>query len=279
MKTILFPTDFSSNAIHASLYAGMLTKQLDAKIILLHVYPVPIPIVAEQQLMFDTEISVLQSEEDAKNNLAIFTDKFIEDTGLLIENTVQMIEYGIVPDIIINTCKLVNADFIVMPTKGTTNAVDRWLDTNAQSVISSVECPVFLIPENTSINLPQTILYAADFEDDEMVATHTLLAIAQPLGASCKVIHIHEYFELNIGGEVQAQVNELEKEFENDDVSFKNLNREGIVEGLETYMQTHRTDVLALAVYEKSFLSKIFNTSISKHFVEEAALPMLTFKK
>ena len=279
MQTILFPTDFSNNAIHASLYAGMLAKQLNAKIILLHGYPVPIPIVAEQQLMFDTEISVLQSEEDAKNNLAIFTDKFIEDTGLLVENTVQMIEYGIVPDIIINTAKLVNADFIVMPTKGTTSAVDRWLDTNAQSVIEAVECPVFLIPENTPINLPQTFLYAADFKDDEIVATHKLLDIAQPLGASCKVIHIHEYFELNIGGEIQAQVNELEKEFENDDVSFKNLNRTGIVEGLETYMQTHRTDILALAVYEKSFLSKIFNTSISKHFVEEAALPILTFKK
>ena len=279
MQTILFPTDFSNNAIYASLYAGMLAKKLNAKIILLHGYPVPIPIVAEQQLMFDTEISLLQSEEDAKNNLAIFTDKFIEDTGFLVENTVQMLEYGIIPDIIINTAKTVNADFIVMPTTGTSSAIDRWIDTNAQSVIESAECPVFLIPENTPINLPQTILYAADFEDDESIATHKLLAIAQPLGASCKVLHIHEYFELNIGGEIQAQVNELEKEFENDDVSFKNLNHTGIIEGLEAYMQTHRTDVLALAVYEKSFLSKIFNTSISKHFVEEAALPILTFKK
>ncbi len=279
MQTILFPTDFSNNAIHASLYAGMLAKQLNAKVILLHAYPVPIPVITEQQLIFDTEISVLQSEEDAKSNLAIFTDKFIEDTGLLAENTVQIIGYGILPNIIINTAKVENVNFIVMATKGTANAVDRWLDNNAQSVIESVECPVFLIPENTPINLPQTIMYAADFEDDEIVATHKILNIAQPLGASCKVIHIHEYFELNIGSGVQAQVSELEKEFENDDVSFKNLNRTGIVEGLETYMQTHRTDVLALAIYEKSFLSKIFNTSISKHFVEEATLPILTFKK
>lgn len=279
MQTILFPTDFSNNAIHASLYAGMLAKQLDAKVILLHAYPVPIPTITEQQLIFDTEISVLQSEEDSKNNLAIFTDKFIEDTGLLAENTVQIIEYGIVHDIIINTAKLENVDFIVMATKGTSNAVDRWLDNNAQSVIDSVECPVWLIPEHTPITLPQVIMYAADFEDDEITSTHKVLDITQSLGAFCKVIHIHEYFELNIAGAVQAQVNELEKEFENDDVTFKNLNRIGIVEGLETYMQTHRTDVLALAIYEKSFLSKIFNTSISKHFVEEATLPILTFKK
>jgi len=93
------------------------------------------------------------------------------------------------------------------------------------------------------------------------------------------VIHIHEYFKLNIGDNIEKQVNELENTFENEDVTFKNLNREGIIEGLETYIKTHKTYVLALAVYEKSFLSKIFNSSISKHFVEEASLPMLTFKK
>jgi nucleotide-binding universal stress UspA family protein len=279
MKTILFPTDFSTNAIHASKYAAMLATQLNAKVVLLHAYPVPIPILAEQQLMFDTEISVLQSEEDAKENLAVFTTKFIEDTNLPICNVTQMVEYGLLSDKIIEVAKSINADFIVMATKGTENAIDRWLDTNAQNVIESVECPVWFIPENAPLNLPQTIMYAADFENDEIGATQKLLDIAKPIGASCKVIHIHEYFDLNVANTVQEQVKELENKFEDDDISFKNLNRTGIVEGLETYIETHKPDVLALAVYEKSFLSKIFNTSISKHFIEEAILPMLTFKK
>lgn len=279
MKTILFPTDFSTNAIHASLYAGMLAKKIGAKIILLHGYPVPIPIVTEQQLIFDTEISVIHSEDDAKNNLAVFAEKFIEDTHLPANNITQMVEYGLLSDVIVAVAKSANVDFIVMGTKGTSDAIDRWIGTNAQSVIESVECPVWLIPEKAPIHLPESIMYAADFEEDEVIATQKVLDIAQPLGASCHVIHIHEYFELNIGSNIEKQVNELEDAFENEDVTFKNLNRDGIIEGLETYIKTHKTDVLALAVYEKSFLSNIFNSSISKYFVEEASLPMLTFKK
>lgn len=279
MKTILFPTDFSANSIHASLYAGVLAKKIGAKVILLHGYPVPIPIVMEQQLIFDTEISVLQNEEDAKKNLADFAKKFIEDTHLATFNISQIAQYGLLSDVIIEFAKSTKVDFIVMGTKGTIDAIDRWIGTNAQRVIESVECPVWLIPENAPIRLPESIMYAADFEEDEIMATQKLLDIAQPLGASCHVIHIHDYFELNTGFGIEKQVNILESIFENEDISFKNLNREGVIEGLETYIKTHKTDVLALAVYEKSFLSNIFGSSISQYFVEEASLPMLTFKK
>jgi nucleotide-binding universal stress UspA family protein len=279
MKTILFPTDFSTNAIHASLYAAMLAEKTGAKIIILHGYPVPIPIAAEQQLIFDTEISVIKSEADATENLAAFTQKFITDTHLPTTNITQMIEYGLLSDVIIKVASTTDIDCIVMGTKGTGDAIDRWIGTNAQSVIEVVECPVWLIPEKTPINLPKSIMYAADFEEDEALATKKVLDIAQPLGASCNVIHIHEKFEVNTTKIIEKEINDLENTFGNEDVTFKNLNRDGVVDSLETYIKTNKPDVLALAVYEKSFLSKMFNSSISQYFVEEASLPMLTFKK
>lgn len=279
MKTILFPTDFSVNAIHASLYAAMLAEKTGAKIILLHGYPVPIAIATEQQLIFDTEISVLKSEADAKENLSAFTQKFITDTHHPTTNITQMIEYGLLSDVIIKVASTTNIDCIVMGTKGTGDAIDRWIGTNAQSVIEAVECPVWLIPEKTPINLPKSIMYAADFEEDEAMATKKVLDIAQPLGAACHVIHIHGNLDSSTENNIEKQVNDLETTFGSEDVTFKNLNREGVVESLETYVKTHKPDVLALVVYEKSALSKIFSSSVSQYFVEEASLPMLTFKK
>jgi nucleotide-binding universal stress UspA family protein len=122
-------------------------------------------------------------------------------------------------------------------------------------------------------------MYAADFKEDEVTATYKVLAMAQPLGATCKVIHIHDYFEMNVEQTVKQTVAELKDEFQNFDISFKDLNRDEIVKGLETYIRTHKPDVLALAVYEKSFFSKIFDSSITQHFIQEAKLPMLFFKK
>lgn len=279
MKTILFPTDFSENAMHASQYAGMLARRFDAKVILLHSYTVITPMASEYSLNYDMNNSILQMSNDAKISLQSFADKFIQTTGLPSEQITQIIEYGLVSDIIVSTAKAMNVDLIVMSTKGASNIFDKWLGTNAENVMESAECPVWVIPENTPLNPPQTIMYAADFKEDEIAATYKLLEIAKPLGATCKVIHIHDYFELSIARTVKEMVSDLKQEFAHEDVTFKDLNREEILKGLEVYIRTHKPDVLALAIYEKSFLSKIFDASIAQHFIYEAKLPMLFFKK
>ncbi|WP_435353096.1 universal stress protein [Emticicia sp. SJ17W-69] len=279
MKTILFPTDFSNNALHASQYAGMLARRYDAKVILLNIYEMTVPVVSEFQMTYDTDNMIVQRGKDAEQNLQFFTDKFIINTNLPPEQISQMVEYGLVSDVIIDISKKMNVDLIVMGTKGASNTIDRWLGTNAENVMEAAQCPVWIVPENTLLTLPQTIMYAADFKEDEVTATYKVLSMAQPLGATCKVIHIHDYFELNVEQTVEQTVAELKDEFQNFDISFKNLNREEIVKGLETYIEKHKPDVLALAVYEKSFFSKLFNSHITQHFIQEAKLPMLFFKK
>ncbi|MES2519950.1 MAG: universal stress protein [Bacteroidota bacterium] len=277
MKTILFPTDFSNNAIHASQYAGMLARRLNAKVVLLNIYS--IPTVSEYQLPIEIENFIMENRQEARKDLQNFTVKFIETTNLAPDRITQMVEYGFVGDKIIETAKLINADFIVMGTQGATNAIDKWLGTHTQKVMKAADCPVWIIPENAAINYPKHIMYAADFKEDEVIATHKVLEFAKPLEATCKVVHVHDYFELNVGHSVREMVHYLESEFENEDISFKHIDRSDIIDGLETYIKTHKPDVLALAVHEKSFFEKIFDTSVTKHFVQEATLPILTFKK
>lgn len=279
MKKILFPTDFSKNAIHAAQYAGMLAKRLEAEIVLLHGYPIPLPSRSVLEVNYDTEVSILQSEKDAKKNMAIFAAQFIQDTGLNPDHVTQIVEYGTVSDIIVDTAKSINADMIVIGTKGATNAIDRWLGTNAQSVMNGAECPVWIVPLNADIMLPKSIMYAADFEEDEITATNKVLEMAKPLGATCEIVHIQSYFDVKAEQSTQKMVTVLEGEFENEDVNVNNINYLGIVDGLETYIEDNKPDILALGIYEKSFLNKIFNSSISQHFVQEAKMPLLTFKK
>lgn len=277
MKTILFPTDFSDNSTHASRYVGMLAKRLNAKVVLLHIYS--IPMVSPYELSYESQDYMLKSSEEAARNLQVFTTQFIENTKLLPDQVTQMVEYGLVADIIVETAQFITADLIVMGTQGATNALDRWLGTIAQSVMESAECPVWIVPENAPINYPEKIMYAADLKEDEIVATHTVVDMAKLLGATCNVVHINDYFESNEGQDIQEMKHSLQNEFEHEDTSFQELNRVDIIKGLETYIKTRQPDVLAFAVHDKSFLSKIFLVSIAKHFVQEANLPMLTFRK
>lgn len=279
MKTILFPTDFSDNAIHAAQYAAMLAKRYDAKLILLNVYSVILPIVAESPMLLDNNDIIIRRQNDAELSLQVFANNLIEQASLPTEQIMQMVEYGLVTDVIAETAKSMNIDLIVMGTLGASNIIDRWFGTNAEKVVESTNCPVWVVPLNTPLNIPKVIMYAADFKEDEVTATYEVLAMAQPLGATCKVIHVHDYFELNTVQTVKDSVSELKDEFQNFDVSISNINRDEVLEGLETYVKTHLPDVLAMAVYEKSFFGKLFTSSMTGHFIQEAKQPMLFFKK
>ena len=277
MKTILFPTDFSSNALHASQYAGMIAKRMNATVVLLNVYS--IPTISEYQLPNEIENFINLNKNLAANNLREFTAKFIEKTGLTEDRVKQRIEYGYIADKILDTAHEIEADMIVMGTQGASNILDKWLGTNAGNVMKTAECPVWIVPKYAVIEYPQKILYAADFQEDEIFATNRIMTIAKPFGAVCHVVHIHDYFEMNVAHHLENTVHQLKNEFDKEQVTVTNLRRANIIEGLETYIKTHKPDVLALAVHEKSFLSKIFDTSITEHFVEEANLPILTFRK
>jgi nucleotide-binding universal stress UspA family protein len=277
MKTILFPTDFSENATHAARYAGMLAKLYEANLVLLHVHH--IPMVPQSNHSFEVRNAISLNEKGAKEDLEVFTKQFIHDSNLPAERITQQVEYGFAAEKIVEIARTLKADMIVMGTQGASDMMDKWLGTHAQEVMKTAECPVFTIPKKVAINYPQRILYAADFLGDEILATEKLLYMAKPLGASCKVVHIHENFEPNIGHIVEETIKELEEKFKDEDITVQQFNREDIIEGLEGYMKTYKPDVLAMAIHEKSFLENIFDTSITRHFIQEAKLPMLTFKK
>jgi nucleotide-binding universal stress UspA family protein len=277
MKTILFPTDFSDNSLHASEYAAMLARRLGANIVLLHTYM--IPMATEFQVPYDVADFDEISRKSAEERLQEFTTSLIESTGLAPDRISRMVEFGNISDKIVEVAKHISVNMIVMGTKGAETILDRWIGTNAQEVMKVAECPVWIIPENSPIEYPQKVMYAADFEEDEVAATQKVLDIIEPLEVSCKVIHVNEYIDLNSHQKIKETVNNLKSEFEYDDVFVRNIDRSDVIKGLESYIETFKPDVLAMAIHEKSFLNKIFEPSITKHFVQGAKLPMLTFKK
>lgn len=277
MKTILFPTDFSKNAQHASEYAGMLAKVFDAQIVLLNVHF--IPMVAQNHPSSKVQAAININKNEAIDELAAFTKDFIERSGIDSKKTSQRVEYGFPAEKIVEIAEEINADFIVMGTKGASAILDKWLGTNAQKVMQSAPCPVWIIPESTIIETPKKLMYAADFKEDEVTATKKFVQIIRPLDSLCKVIHVHDIFEPAELDTIKETVGALRNELKGEDVLVRNFNRTDIIEGLETYIDTYKPDLLALAVHEKSFMEKLFNTSVTKHFVQEAQLPILTFRK
>jgi nucleotide-binding universal stress UspA family protein len=277
MKKILFPTDFSENAVHASKYASMLTRTFGANIVLLNVYSQPT--FSEYPRPFPQASFDISLKNMAERNLEDFTITFAKNSHLAAERITQMVEFGDAATGILETAKMIHADFIVMGTKGAANMLDRWLGTTAQKVMEDAPCPVWIIPQEACLDYPSKIMYAADFKENETEAMRKVLAFSEPMGANCKVVHIKDYFESEIVEDVQKTIGDLKAEFIHEDVSFKELNRHNVVDALEKHILNYKPDVLILAKHKKSIFGTIFDTSITKHFVQEGRLPMLIFEK
>lgn len=278
MKNILFPTDFSKNALHAAEYAGMIAHKFNANVVLLNIYSVPI--ITEYQVPYNIEDFTVEMKAISERNLSDFTTKFMEITGLESHRISQKIEYGFIEDIISDTAKNLDIDMIVMGTKGASNVLDKWIGTTAQVVMKQAECPVWIIPEKAKINYPQKFLYAADLMEDEITATQKLMEFVSPFEANCKILHIDDNFNLNPDAETETKINKLKEKFKDDDSVFvRNIKRDDVVEGLEAYIESYNPDVLVLAVHDKSLFSRIFEESVTNHFVFHADLPMLILQK
>jgi nucleotide-binding universal stress UspA family protein len=276
MKTILVPTDFSENAMHAARYAASLARVYDANIIFINIYTMRL--IFEYEVVSNINTSLDEMQRIAELNLIEFRENFIKNTNFTPERVSQIAEYGSIAPTIIEKSEGNVVDMIVMGTKGAHNVFDGWLGTNAEKVGKMAQCPVWIIPENSKLNYPLKILYAADFKEDEAKAAAKLLAIANPLGATCKVVHVHEYFEPKIGDLVEDSMAELDKYFKDENITFKEINRPDVINGLEKYIEGYNPDVIAIAIHHKSFIAKLFDFGVSSHFLQKSDLPILTFR-
>lgn len=273
MKTLLLPTDFSPCARRAFRYAALLAETSGARIVLLHVFSLPVSTVHEVPADVAHQVDV--EENRAKQALGEFRDSVLAETGFPAERVELRVRYGFIADAIVGTARHEGADFIVMGTQGARNLLDRWLGTNAQRVVAEAPCPVLVVPADAPVAPPRTLLYAADYDRDEAAALNAVTQFANLFGAKTRVVHIHPYYELPAEKTARA----LKETYETEDVAFRNLNRDEVPEAIETYMRTHQPDVLALAVYEKGFWEKLLMPSVTKHFLQHGHVPVLVVRK
>lgn len=129
MKNILVPTDFSNNSRTAALYAAVLARLADARLVLLHVLP-PIAVAGTGT---STEEMVQQQLDSAAREL--HTLHKISVTRLL--------KPGFATDEIPQIAKRIQADLVVVGAKGLGNAAGTPTGTVAAELLKS--CPFPLV--------------------------------------------------------------------------------------------------------------------------------------
>lgn len=272
MKTILVPTDFSENAINACEYAVGIAQKLQARIILLNVFHIPMIVgdVPEGPLMPDFEelkgLSYKKLEE-AKAEI----DRRYPNVHLNIYSI-----QGFAVSEITDFAERNNIDLIIMGTQGASGLQELIIGSNTASVIEDAKCPVLAIPKNTLFKGIKNIVYATDYLESDISAINNLSEIAALFDAEIIVTHIAES-ENETAGLKEWFIEATAKKLKYKKLSFRLITDNNVVHGLHEFTRSMPADILAMTTRRHNLFQKLFNPSITKKMAFHTEIPLLAF--
>jgi nucleotide-binding universal stress UspA family protein len=131
IRTILHPTDFSESAEAAFSVAGMLAKAHKARLIVLHVYPLPI-----------SRGEGVDYPPDQAEMWRLLDRYYVPDPDVHVDDRLAE---GSAPEEILRVAEEEGCDLIVMGTQGRTGLARLLMGSVAEKVMRGAHCPVLTV--------------------------------------------------------------------------------------------------------------------------------------
>lgn len=278
MKTLLYCTDYSMNSIAAMRYAKGMAEDLAYRLVICHIFGYPV--VTETMAIDDLPQLRKITLKANRTRLQEFNDTYFgNEWG---KTTVQIapVEALFVLDGIIATANDWNAEMIVVGTKGESVLKEALLGSTTKQLISKAPCPVLAIPPNTSYMKPKTIVYATDFEEEDVYAIKKVVEITERFNAKLKVVHISTKKEFSGETQIEWFRNSLQEKVTYKHLEFELLFSEDIFKRLQMYLTDVKADLVVMLERDKRGLfKKQFHRDLVKKMETRSKIPVMSFNE
>ncbi|MDF1516614.1 MAG: universal stress protein [Lutibacter sp.] len=278
MKTILYATDYSENAETAIKYAHVLSTKMGATLLVIHIYKLPLILGLELEAFYD-ELEKTTFEKN-QTKLINFCKKHLGQNLDLINVKTYSFEDLSVSHGILSKAREHKVFMIVIGMKKESAIKELFMGDTSMDIIEKAPCPVLAIPKDTNFQNLKTIVYATDFEEEDIGAILKVSQIARKFNSDIKVVHIATKKEPD--GKVQM---EWFKEMVRQKVTYKKMEFEVLTSDeifitLRAYLETVDANLVAMLEREKSgFLRNLFHRDLVKEMESFGKIPLLSFNE
>jgi len=270
MKTIIIPTDFSPIASNALHYGIDLAQAINASILLLHVYQVPITMTDVPIVL----VSVEELQKSAEERLADLK-KEVERISLGKLKIYSEAHLGNVTDELETLCNKIKPFAVVMGNKGATATERIFFGSNTLTAIRHLTWPVICIPPGKQFGQGlKKIGFACDFRDVvETTPTHFIKEFVKEFNAELLVLNV-DYHNRQFKPETPEQ-SLLLHTMEDIKPSYHFIEHKGSEDGINEFAEKNNIDLLVAIPKKHKLLEGIFKPSSTKQLIFHSHVPVM----
>ncbi|PZR29480.1 MAG: hypothetical protein DI535_01860 [Citrobacter freundii] len=269
MKTIIVPTDFSPVAVNALNYAVDMAIAINASIMLLHIYQIPVAIT-------DTPL-ILVSVEDLKADAEKKLETAKQELERVTANKVKIYteaRLGNVTDELEELGKTINPFAVVMGTTGQ-SAVERVIfGSNTLNVIKHIKWPVICVPTGKAYGGGiRKIGLASDFREvAETVPVEAIKTFAAQFNAEFHVLNIHYQ---DLPRELPEQSALLQSALSALNPQYHFIESKDLEQGIHEFAERNNLDLIITIPKKHKLLEGIFKKSSTKELIYHSHIPVM----
>jgi nucleotide-binding universal stress UspA family protein len=276
MKKILCLVDYSPASVAAAQLAAFIAHQASGLLTLLHVVHLPIADTSQTALMAGDLLA--EQKRDAEEKLKGICDRIQRQLpgGEASLNTNCLVQEALLTDAVGQMTSEEGYSLVVMGKTGSGNSLEELLvGSNTQAVIQQVKCPVLAFPEEAPRNPIRKIIYASDYQDQDLAGLREAGEVAALLGAQVEVVHVSGKEKHALSPEAADFVQRLQQAFPGEIIAFEEFYAEEEEAGLLKYLQNRNGDLLAVLKKEGGFFTNLFRQSLTDRLAYHTRLPLL----
>jgi nucleotide-binding universal stress UspA family protein len=272
MKSILVCTDFSGPSLHAARYACMLAKEYRISYItLFHAYQVFIPAITLPVTVHgDDEI-----RKAALRQLQNIQKEVQRVAGPEVSVNVRADALSL-PESINRVCQEENADLIVMGMKGKSNFEKALTGSTTIDVAESSYSPVWVVPENASIEPVRRLLIACDLSKvRQTVPVNLMHEILDVLKAEVTILNI-DYKNQHFSPDTPDDLHQLHEAFDSYQPKYVFNENKDVVSGILEYAEENDISLIVAMPKNYNLFEQLFHKSTAEKLIYRSSVPLLT---
>ena len=271
MKTIIVPTDFSPAATNAMDYAVGMGKAIDASILLLHVYHVPVSFTDVPVVL----VSVDELRKSAEEQLEELKKNIEQATSGNVK-VYSELKMGDVVDELDQLCNQIHPFAVIMGTKGH-SAMERALfGSNTLSAIKKLHWPVICVPPGKEYGDGiKKIGLACDFKEVvESTPAHTIKDLVKEFNGELHVLNV-DHEGKHFKPETPEESLMLQTLLQDLNPNYHFIDHVDIEDGINEFVEKNNIDLLITIPKKHKLLDSLFKHSSTKQLVAQSHVPVM----